>query len=148
MYEGDDFLPEGTYVNLIKKLSRDLNIEINKQVVSIDRRADNIILVRCSDKSIYCCKKIIISLPLAILKSKKVEMIPELPERHQQAIDALGVGLMNKILLSFSEKFWGPSYWISIGHNERGKFPHFYDFSQHGKYLLCCFVTDDFARKM
>lgn len=79
MYEGDDFLPEGTYTSLIKRIARDLNIEINKQVVSIDRRADNIILVRCSDKSIYCCKKIIVSLPLSVLKKKTVEIIPELP---------------------------------------------------------------------
>ena len=72
MYEGDDFLPEGAYVNLMKKIAYGLNIELNKEVVSIDRRADNIILVKCSDNTIYCCKKIIISLPLAILKSKKV----------------------------------------------------------------------------
>ena len=50
----------------------------------------------------YCCKKIICSVPLALLKAKVVEMIPPLPLRHQQAINNLGVGLMNKIHLSFT----------------------------------------------
>lgn len=68
MYEGGDFLPSGTYTNLLQKISEGLKIELNKKVVSIDRRADNIIQVKCSDESRYCCKKIIVSVPLALLK--------------------------------------------------------------------------------
>ena len=55
---------------------------------------------------------------------------------------------MNKIIVSFTENFWGSCRWISIGFNERGKYPHFYNFSKEGKHILCCFVTDDFAKKI
>lgn len=88
------------------------------------------------------------STPLALLKAKIIEMIPEMPYRHLQAINNLGIGLMNKIHISFTEKFWGPSYWVTIGCNERGRYPHFFDLSQKGRYILCCYVTDDFARKI
>ena len=54
---------------------------------------------------------------------------------------------MNKIVLSFSENFWGSIRVISLGFDERGKYPHLFNFSQNGKHILVCFVTDDFARK-
>lgn len=55
---------------------------------------------------------------------------------------------MNKIIVAFEEDFWGPVRWIKIGCDERGKFSNIYNFSQKCKHLLCCFITDDFARKM
>lgn len=84
---------------------------------------------------------------MGLLKNKFINFTPELPEHYQKSIQNLGVGLMNKILVSFTENFWGNSAWLSIGCEERGKFSHFYNFSQNGKHILCCFITDDFARK-
>ena len=55
---------------------------------------------------------------------------------------------MNKILLSFSERFWDSTEWFSINSDERGKFCHFCNLSQKGRHILCCFMVADFARKM
>lgn len=38
--------------------------------------------------------------------------------------------------------------WISVGCNERGRFSHIFNFSQKETNVLCCFITDDFARKV
>ena len=95
----------------------------------------------------YFCKKVLASFPLGVLKSNSVAFTPGLPQQHKLAIQRLGMGLMNKVILSFSENFWGPVYWVSVGCDERGKYPHFYNFSQADKHILCCFLTDDFARK-
>lgn len=111
---GSDFFPCNTYASLLKKISVGLNIQLNKKVISIER-SQNIVTVGCSDGSVYLCKKILVSLPLGVLKSNTVKITPDIPEPHQRAIDKLGVGLMNKVILSFSQKFWGPVYWISIG---------------------------------
>lgn len=54
---------------------------------------------------------------------------------------------MDKILMSFKKNFWGNTRWMSIAFDERGKYPHFYNFSQKGKHILCCFITDKFALK-
>lgn len=54
---------------------------------------------------------------------------------------------MNKIYLSFSEKFWGEGDWISIGFEKQGVFPHFFNFSSQDKFILACFISDDIARQ-
>ena len=50
---------------------------------------------------------VISSLPLGVLKAKKVQFLPELPQKYLQIIDKLGVGNMNKLFVSFSRSFWG-----------------------------------------
>jgi monoamine oxidase len=66
---------------------------------------------------------------LGILKQKAIKFVPTLPEKHQKAIDSLGYGLMNKIILSLDEPLWADFEWIGIAQNERGKFPYFYNLS-------------------
>jgi len=56
---------------------------------------------------------------------------------------------MNKVIISFSEPFWkGNPHWIRVASEEKGKFPAIYNFSTKDKNILCCFVTDNFAKKI
>ena len=45
-------------------------------------------------------------MPLGVLKAKKAKFEPGLPEKYERIIDKLGVGNMNKLYVSFSNKFW------------------------------------------
>lgn len=49
--------------------------------------------------------------------------------------------------MAFEDNFWGSTRWISMAFDEKGKYPHFYNFSQANKHILCCFITDKFALK-
>ena len=40
------------------------------------------------------------------LEKKKIQFIPELPEKKRNAIQNLGYGVINKVFLKFSKKFW------------------------------------------
>ena len=124
-----------------------MNVELNKEVVEIDW-SDKVIKLLCSDGSSYSCLKLLVSIPLGVLKTDRVKFVPSLPEAHQNSIRKLGFGLMNKIYMSFTEQFWGDCDWISVAFNQRGKFPFFFNFSHSNsnRFMLCCFISEDFAR--
>lgn len=46
------------------------------------------------------------TVPLGVLKSKSITFEPKLPEWKEAAIDELGVGIENKIVLNFDNVFW------------------------------------------
>ena len=54
----------------------------------------------------YYCKKVIVSVPLGLLKKKKIEFLPDLPYSYKTAILSIGFGVFNKIIVSFENKFW------------------------------------------
>lgn len=51
----------------------------------------------------------LITIPLGVLKQNWVNFSPPLPEPKKQAIDRLGFGLLNKIVLRFPAPFWSKS---------------------------------------
>ena len=68
---------------------------------------------------------VIITLPLGVLKQNAVRFTPPLPEEKQNAIQRLGMGLLDKVYLQFSEVFWDENKtWIATPQNNlpRGQF--------------------------
>jgi monoamine oxidase len=49
---------------------------------------------------------VIITLPLAILQSDDVEFLPAFPQNKIKAIQGIGAGKVNKVILGFKEPFW------------------------------------------
>lgn len=74
-------------------------------MTKIDYRR-KIIRIKTNKNKVYLAKKVISSLPLGVLKNKKVEFDPELPDKYLKIIDKIGVGNMNKLYVSFSKRFW------------------------------------------
>jgi monoamine oxidase len=50
--------------------------------------------------------KVIVAVPLGMLKNKNIEFEPSLPKDKTTAINSLGIGTMNKVFLVFNENFW------------------------------------------
>jgi monoamine oxidase len=59
-----------------------------------------------TQNSIFEGDIVLVTIPLGVLKSGKVEFIPPLPPKKQNAIDKLGFGLFNKVYMEFPEVFW------------------------------------------
>jgi len=57
----------------------------------------------------YICQKVIVTVPLGVLKSKMIEFRPSLPKSKQEAIDKIGFGLANKMFFEFKKPFWDPN---------------------------------------
>lgn len=65
----------------------------------------------------------LVTVPLGVLKAGVITFAPALPAQKQEAIDRLGMGLLNKVVLQFDEVFWDQNaVWIGYVGPARGRF--------------------------
>ncbi|KAI9750461.1 MAG: hypothetical protein M4579_006466 [Chaenotheca gracillima] len=62
--------------------------------------------IECSDGEIIEADAVVSTLPLGILKESSVQFEPALPDWKLAAIDRLGFGTLNKVVLVYDEPFW------------------------------------------
>ena len=55
----------------------------------------------------FSAPKVIVTLPIGVLKANTVKFTPQLPAVNQNAIAAMGAGLLDKCVFVFKEPFWG-----------------------------------------
>ena len=93
--------------------------------------------------------RVVVTLPLGVLKKGSVVFRPALPESKRLAIARLGMGLLDKLWLRFPRAFWGARDNDLIGFvgANRGAWAETVDF-QHvlGKPVLLCFQAGSVAR--
>jgi len=128
-FPGEDVIfPDGMQ-SLCDVLANDLDIEYNafvskvtydtEQVQILVNKADEINVKRScmachsgtnaetlTSNDVRTADKVIIALPLGILKNGGICFEPELSIKKKNAIDSLGIGTMNKVFLKFNENFW------------------------------------------
>lgn len=103
-FAGDDAFFADGYRLLVEYLSQGLEIKLSEVVQEIDW-ADVQVRVR-TDKAEHLADHVIVTLPLGVLKAGKVQFTPALPSAHQNAIEQLGMGVLNKCYLRFAQAFW------------------------------------------
>jgi hypothetical protein len=106
---GKDFLLDDSYLNILDTLFFNPilgDIQYNKQVTSINYEGVNTV-VNCADGSSYLTDKVIVTVPLSILKENIISFTPALPVEKTEAITALQMGAGMKLILKFSSAFWG-----------------------------------------
>ncbi|BDD61200.1 hypothetical protein MAP00_006269 [Monascus purpureus] len=63
-------------------------------------------VVHCDDGESFVADKVVFTASLGVLKHQAVQFDPPLPDWKVGAIERLGFGLMNKVILVFEEPFW------------------------------------------
>ncbi|KAJ5281144.1 Winged helix-turn-helix transcription repressor DNA-binding [Penicillium angulare] len=98
-------LPYGLY-----SLPTKLDVRTNKIVKSISydplgagKRKS---VIQCEDGENFMADHIVFTGSLGVLKQRTIKFNPPLPDWKMGAIDRLGFGVMNKIVLVFDEPFW------------------------------------------
>lgn len=102
--------PDG-YSQILPKLTKDVTIKLNQPVkkISYDR---NGVDVYTNDHH-YHADRVIITVPLGVLKSGTIHFVPSLPQAKQNAIHQLGIAVYDKVYLLFDHPFWDTqSEWI------------------------------------
>jgi len=135
-------------------LSQDLDVRLNKPVASIKRTSTSgstttsrsqhqaPITVQCRDGSAISCHAAVITVPLGVLKSRQIEFSPPLPDWKQKAMQRLGFGLLNKLVLVFEKPFWDSSVELFgyVGSGKDGTSGESYDLktyrSSRGKFYM------------
>lgn len=102
-----DFKIFGGYKQIYNILAEKLQIELSKPVTMINW-GNHEIEVYTTDTSVYKSHKIVLTVPVAVLKKPNIQFVPELPEDKKQAIESFGVCDIVKIFLKFDQKILTP----------------------------------------
>ncbi|CAN6808130.1 unnamed protein product [Brassica oleracea var. botrytis] len=110
-WDQEELLPGGHglmvrgYRPVINTLAKGLDIRLNHRVTKIVRQYNGV-KVTTEDGKTFVADAAVIAVPLGVLKSGTITFEPKLPDWKQEAINQLGVGIMNKIILHFEKVFW------------------------------------------
>lgn len=111
---GGDVVFPGGYGQIVDVLSEGRDIRLNEAVEKIDYSAGTA-MVTTQSGGIFEADRVIVTVPLGILKAGLISFEPPLPGRVLQAIDSLEMGVLNRTCLLFDEVFWMPGVeWIQI----------------------------------
>ncbi len=104
-FAGEDVLFAKGYKIVVDLLSKDLEIHTDQIVTKVDWSNESSVRV-ITHKSEFTADKVLVTLPLGVLKSASVQFTPALPESTANAIAKLEMGVLNKCYLRFKEVFW------------------------------------------
>lgn len=143
---GGDFIPPQ---NVLKEgfcvaydaLAEGLDVRLEHVVTRIEILDDGgNVKVTTKDGKLFEAQKVIVTLPLGVLKSGSVEFVPPLPERKQLAIKRIGFGLLNKVVLRFPSIFWKKDvHFLNCATPDRSEVSMFLNLSEIGYPILVGF---------
>ena len=107
-YEGDgkgNFRLKEGHSHLLKLFARGLNIRFSTPVTKVTWSSDGVQL-QTENNQTFTAKKLVITVPLALLQENAIAFDPVLPSEKRSAIDGLGLGHITKLILKFDKPFW------------------------------------------
>ena len=96
---GDAIFAKG-YGQLVELIAKGLDVRLGTAVARIDTSGPT---VQVTDRAgqVWSAAHVVVTLPLGVLKAGKVAFEPALPPQTQAAIGRLGMGVLDKFLLSW-----------------------------------------------
>ncbi|NBF05841.1 FAD-dependent oxidoreductase [Pseudomonas sp. Fl5BN2] len=149
-YEGADRCISGGYLNLLAGLAEGLPISTDWPVAKINSDAHGVTL-ECADGRRESGSHVLLSVPLGVLKAEAIEFSPALPADKLTAIQRLGFGAFEKLLLSFDQPFWSAEEGACSGLliKDQPVFPYWIDLSPlTGTPTLAAHVSGPPAREL
>jgi monoamine oxidase len=107
---GADKLVLGGYQNIVAYLGMGVNVKLNHQVTEIDYSNPAMVTVKAKNNGkivTFSAAKVLVTLPIGVLKANTVKFNPVLPTVNRNAIAAMGAGILDKTVLIFDNAFWG-----------------------------------------
>ncbi|KAF9088536.1 hypothetical protein BGX23_007276 [Mortierella sp. AD031] len=157
-FSGHHCMVKEGYGQVPVRLSQGLDVRLNQPVSLIERSTkpsgntlhnhihrdqhQEAIHIQCRDGTSYKCSAAVVTVPLGVLKSHQIQFSPQLPDWKKQAINNLGFGLLNKLVLVFEKPFWDASIELFgyVGSGQEGSSGKGYDLkayrSSRGKFYM------------
>jgi monoamine oxidase len=112
----DDRYVIGAFQKLVTDSLDGLDVLPSSTVVSV-QTTERGVSVRLARGESLSADRVIVTVPLGVLKAGTIDFDPPLPFSHRGAIDALGMGQQDKLVLQFEQPFWSTSAtrWDIIG---------------------------------
>ncbi len=103
-FSGDDALFAAGFGVITDYLARDLAVKLAQQVTAIEYSPSGVQVQTTQAR--FVADQVLITLPLGVLQHQSVRFVPALPPAKLEAIDKLGMGVLNKCYLRFGQAFW------------------------------------------
>ena len=104
-FDGHDVVFPGGYRQIVDILAKNLDIRLRHAVTKIDYAGRSIVLNTVAGTS-FEAAKVIVTVPLGVLRKEFISFHPSLPAWKRSAIDGLKMGILNKVCLLFDDVFW------------------------------------------
>ncbi len=127
-FEGDEVIfPEG-YHQVIESIAENIDIQTDIEILKINLKDNHVELIDQHNKC-YLGSRVIVAVPLGILKKNKISFSPPLPADYIHSIRNIGFGSFNKVFLEFTEPlpftlhqasesisdfYWHDGHWFNI----------------------------------
>ncbi len=117
-FKGADLALPGGFDALAAKLAEDLDVRLGVEVQSINTDGGSALVEAAGET--FSADRVIVTLPLGVLKAEMIEFVPPLPAAKRRAVRRLGMGLLNKVVLRFPRVFWpkGTEFLGALGGSE------------------------------
>ena len=146
-FGGSDWWIEEGYRVLPEYLAEGLDIRYLEKVDNINYLDDNITI--STSTSMYVARKVIIAVPLGVLKANAISFTPQLPDEVQLGVERLFMGLLEKNFLQFDTTFWSSDrdfVYLLSGDSSRYRMSQYLeiwniDYYLPGSHILCVFES-------
>jgi monoamine oxidase len=106
-FKGPDVILPGGYTQLSQNLAKGLDIRTTTEVKRIAHGGETVRIE--TSQGDVTADRVIVTVPLGVLKAGTVAFDPPLPQAKRDAIERLGFGLLNKVVVAFDKPFWPES---------------------------------------
>lgn len=146
--DGDEVIFPRGYDELPHRIGAELDIRLGTTVTRVVR-SSGAVVVHAGDTE-YEADRVIVTVPLGILKADTIAFEPALPDAVAGPISRLGMGVFNKVFVQFPERFWDEESYVLRALGEAGEHWHsWYDVSAvSGIPTLLTFAAGPFGRRM
>ncbi len=147
-FDGDDELFVEGYQVIVDWLSKDQTIRLGEVVQRIEWSEDIVRII--THRGEFIADKVLITLPLGVLKGGLVKFAPDLPRAKSNAISKLEMGTLNKCFLRFPDVFWPTDVdWLEYIPNEPGHWTEWVSFANAAdKPILLGFMAGNVGRQI
>ncbi|MEN9785788.1 MAG: hypothetical protein RLZZ299_1052 [Pseudomonadota bacterium] len=143
---GGDHVPVGGYGALVDALADGLDIRTSHPVTAIAHGADGVTLEAAGET--FEATHAIVTVPVGVLRAGTLAFAPPLSEARQDALERLDTGNLEKVVLTFAERWWAGSM-VYVDADGEGVFPEFHDLSDlAGAPVLVGLYAGGFAREL
>ncbi|MED6208741.1 hypothetical protein PIB30_048112 [Stylosanthes scabra] len=133
-FGGAHCMIKGGYSAVVESLAEGLPVHLNHVVTNVsygiqESGCCNKVKVSTSDGSEFFGDAVLVTVPLGCLKAETIQFSPPLPEWKYSAVQRLGYGVLNKVVLEFPSVFWDDAVdYFGATAEERGKRGHCFMF--------------------
>lgn len=139
IFHKDGFM---SLTNYLTKYAGEIKLEKIVQEINYNNN-DHYVQILTEDGDIYQSEFVLITVPLGVLKSREIIFNPQLPQWKLDAIDRLGYGLLEKIILIWNQPWWNSTnfYFLRIS-SKTNHFGYWVNLNKwNDKPILICFFA-------